>query len=203
MKPERLEKLTTVLSQRQKGLTVVLENVWDPHNVSAILRTADSVGLLDVYLIYNTNAFPRLGKKSSGGSLKWMNLHPYREVAHCYQDLRAAGFRIMATHLGSASEDLYAMDFSRNTALVFGNEHEGVSPEALAGADGNFAIPQTGFVQSLNVSVAAAVSLYEAFRQRRSLPVCLGPEEQARFFSDWAARKKVKRRFAFKDDPAG
>jgi len=162
----RGEKIAKVLSLRQPDLTVVLENIHDPHNVSAVLRSCDAVGVLRVELLYTVEKFPRLGKKSSSSANKWIEVRKHRSVDGCFAELRGEGFLICATHLGGSSVSLYELDLAKKVALVFGNEHRGVSDEAAAKADRNFQIPMMGMIQSLNVSVACAVSLYEALRQR-------------------------------------
>jgi tRNA (guanosine-2'-O-)-methyltransferase len=165
--PERAEKLISVLARRQPSLTVVFENVHDPHNVSAVIRSCDAVGVLEAHAVYHGRAaFPKLGAKSSASARKWVDVHQHTDVATCFNALRARGFRIYTTHMSSDAVSLYDLDLTSPVALVFGNEHEGVSDEARGLADGNFIIPQVGVVQSLNISVACAVSLYEAFRQR-------------------------------------
>ena len=188
----RAEKLRRALSLRQPGLTVVLENIHDPHNVSAILRSCDAVGVLRVELLYNLDKFPRIGKKSSSSANKWLDCRRHTSVADCYACLRNEGFRVYATRLGEATTSLYDLDLSRPSALVFGNEHRGVSGEAAELADGNFHIPMVGMIQSLNVSVAAAVSLYESHRQRISagsyMKTALGADELARLYDDWISR---------------
>jgi tRNA (guanosine-2'-O-)-methyltransferase len=188
----RAEKLRRALSLRQPDLTVVLENIHDPHNVSAILRSCDAVGVLRVELLYNVEKFPRIGKKSSSSANKWLDCRRHTSVADCYACLREEGFRVYATRLGEATKSLYDLDLSRPSALVFGNEHRGVSGEAAEMADGNFHIPMVGMIQSLNVSVAAAVSLYEAHRQRISAgtyrKTALGEDELARLYQDWIGR---------------
>jgi tRNA (guanosine-2'-O-)-methyltransferase len=186
MTPEREQKFKDVIRQRQNNLTLVLENIWDPHNVSAILRTADSVGVLDIYLVYTTAEFPKMGKKSSAGSRKWMKFIQHESIESCYSELKEKNYTILATHLGEHSRSLYDLDLVQRTALVFGNEHDGVSTLAHEMADGNFMIPQTGFVQSLNVSVAAAVTLYEAFRQRRNNLETLSIQEQRALYEKWS-----------------
>lgn len=186
MTPEREEKLRNVIKHRQHNLTLVLENIWDPHNVSAILRTADSVGILEVYLVYTNQTFPELGKKSSAGSRKWMKLNRFSSVETCYEELRSKGFTILATHLGSQSKCLFDLNLCLPTAFVLGNEHSGVSEKAHQLADANFQIPQIGFVRSLNVSVAAAVSLYEAFRQRRGNLEIMSISEQKKVLDRWS-----------------
>ena len=162
----RKKKIITVLSKRQPNLTIVLENIWDPHNVSAILRTCDAVGVGEVYLIYNKAKFPRLGKKSSASALKWMKINKFTTVKDCYRALKKKGFKIYATHMGERAKDLYKLKLTGKVALVLGNEHEGLSAEAYKRADVNFLIPMVGMVQSLNVSVSAAICLYEAMRQK-------------------------------------
>jgi len=163
----RTEKIRRVLSKRQLDLTVVLENVHDPHNVSAVIRSCDAVGIYEVFLIYHSGQkFPDLSKKSSASAIKWVKLNFFDNVGKCFFALRQQGFKIFTTSLKADSISLYELNLAEPVALVFGNEHSGVSEEAISLADGNFLIPQVGMVESLNISVACAVSLYEAFRQR-------------------------------------
>lgn len=164
---ERIEKFSRILQSRQKSLTIVLENVHDPHNVSAVLRSCDAVGIYEVNLVYNNNhEFPKLGEKSSASARKWVYQKHYRTIDECYSNLRSEGKKIFTTNMASDSVSLYDLDLAQPVALVFGNEHDGVSEEATNKADGNFLIPQVGLIQSLNISVACAVSLFEAYRQR-------------------------------------
>jgi tRNA (guanosine-2'-O-)-methyltransferase len=167
MTPERKEKLTTVLSKRQANLAVVLENVFDPHNISAVMRTCDAVGVQDIYVL-NTRIPPhkKWGAKSSSSADKWLSIHQFDNAAECFSSLRKRYSTILTTHLSSDAISLHSIDFTKSMALVFGNEHSGVSDEIRALADGNFIIPQVGIIQSLNISVACAVTLYEAFRQK-------------------------------------
>jgi tRNA (guanosine-2'-O-)-methyltransferase len=169
MTPERTGKLTGVLHKRQSDLTVVMENVHDPHNISAVMRTCDAVGIQDIYIL-NTK-IPRhkkFGSKSSSSAAKWMTIHQFTNTEECFDELRKNYQHIYATHLASNAISLYEIDFTKSTALVFGNEHEGVSDEITKFVDGNFSIPQVGIIQSLNISVACAVSIYEAFRQKKN-----------------------------------
>jgi tRNA (guanosine-2'-O-)-methyltransferase len=162
----RIRRVKDVLSKRQPDLTIVVENIHDPHNVSAILRTCDAVGVYMINLVYTIEQFPEIGKKSSAGSNKWVLRRNFKSIDECYSKLREEGFKIYATRLTSDSIPLYELDLTQKVALVFGNEHRGVSEEASDKADLNFIIPMFGMVQSLNVSVACAVTLYEAMRQR-------------------------------------
>lgn len=167
MKSERrIAKLTEAIRHTQPDLTVILENIHDPHNVSAILRSCDAVGVRKVDLLYTTESFPKIGKKSSASAYKWVERLQFKSVERCYAKLREDGFRIAASVVSDESVSLYDLDLTGKTALVFGNEHRGVSDEALAGADVHFQIPMHGMVQSLNVSVACAITLFEALRQR-------------------------------------
>ena len=143
-----------------------MENIHDPHNVSAIYRTCDSVGVPKVSLLYNDEKFPKISKISSSSANKWVETDKFSDTSECYKNLRKNGFEIYASLLSKEAVDLYSIDMTKKIALVFGNEHRGVSEEAAEMADEVFYIPMRGMIQSLNVSVAAAVTLYEAQRQR-------------------------------------
>lgn len=163
---KRLQKITKVLKSRQHSFRVVLENIHDPHNVSAIFRTCDAVGVPKISLIYYLEKFPKIGKKSSASAFKWIEKEKFNNVNECYESLRKEGFKIYASSISEDAIDFYKLDFKKKAAIVLGNEHRGVSDEAANLADRKFKIPMYGMVQSLNVSVAAAVVLYEALRQR-------------------------------------
>ena len=167
MTPERRERLLTVLKNRQKNLTVVLEDVQDPHNVAAVMRTCDAVGIQDLYII--TTLAPRRkkwGHRSSSSAEGWLTIHQYTDPEACIADLRKNYNKIYTTHLASDAVSLYDINFTDSVALVFGNERTGVSDKVRSLADGNFIIPQMGMIRSLNISVACAVSIYEAMRQK-------------------------------------
>ncbi len=167
MTPERSERLTNVLNKRQPNLTIVLENVSDPHNISAVMRTCDAVGVQDIYIL-NTiiGKHKKWGAKSSSSAAKWLTVHQFDEVTLCMKELREKYDKIYSTHLSKDAVGLYDMDLTASVALVFGNEHSGVSEELMHLVDGNFIIPQVGIIKSLNISVACAVTLYEAHRQK-------------------------------------
>ncbi len=168
MTEERKNKIETVLNKRQTNLTIVLEDVEDPRNITAVMRTADAVGIQDIYVI-NTGrpVVKKFGYRSGRGAAKWVTVNQFSTVEECFEVLRKNFSVILTTHLSSDAVDLYDIDFKEHVALVFGNEQEGVSEKARALADGNFIIPQMGMVQSLNISVACAVSIYEAYRQKK------------------------------------
>jgi tRNA (guanosine-2'-O-)-methyltransferase len=190
MTPERRARLESVLNKRQNDITVVLENVFDPHNISAVMRTCDAVGVQEIYVL-NTR-IPRhkkWGAKSSSSAARWLTIHQYDNAEKCFEELRKKYSKIFTTHLSSDAVNLYEIDFTPSLALVFGNEHSGVSEEIRKLADGNFVIPQTGIIRSLNISVACAVTLYEAFRQKRAAghykQVKLNEEEINNLLKKW------------------
>jgi tRNA (guanosine-2'-O-)-methyltransferase len=167
MTNERRQKINAVLSKRQNDLTIVLENVFDPHNISAVMRSCDAVGVQEIYVL--TTKIPRhkkWGERSSSSAAKWLTIHQFDNTEECFSALRKKYDAILTTHLSGEAVSLYELNLARSVALVFGNEHAGVSDEMLALSDGNFIIPQVGMIQSLNISVACAVTLYEAFRQK-------------------------------------
>ncbi len=170
MTSERTEKFKRVADARQGDLTVVLENVHDPHNIGAVLRTCDSVGIHEIYVLYTDPNLSeeniKLGKRSSSGARKWVTVNHYTDPHKCFEAIKKKYQRIFATHLSQDAEDLYQLDLTQPVALLFGNERDGLSETALSYIDGNFIIPQIGMVESLNISVACAVSIYEAYRQR-------------------------------------
>ncbi len=169
MTPERTIKVKRVLNLRQSGLVVVMENVHDPHNISAVMRTCDAVGVQDIFVLNNTiEPHKRFGKTSSASALGWLSIHQYTDTAECMAAVKQLCDKVYATHLGVQSSSLYELDLTQRVALVFGNERHGVTDECLSWCDGNFIIPQVGMVQSLNISVACAITLYEAFRQRKN-----------------------------------
>ncbi len=172
MTEERLKKIEDVVRNRQMDLTVILNNVHDPHNLGAVLRTCDSVGIPEIYVLYtedrNGEENLLLGKKAAASARKWVDVFLYTDVNKCFEHIRSKYDRILGTHLGVDSISVYDIDFTSSVALVFGNEHLGIDDEVLKYLDGNFIIPQVGMVQSLNISVSAAISLYEALRQREN-----------------------------------
>lgn len=178
MSPERHDKLLQVLSKRQPDLTVVLENVFDPHNISAVMRTCDAVGVQEIYIL--NNRIPRhkkWGARSSSSAAKWLTVYQFEEPDTCFAALRNKYAKILTTHLSSDAVSLHEINMTEPIALVFGNEHSGVSDDIRAMADGNFIIPQVGIIRSLNISVACAVTLYEAYRQKN----LAGHYDQPRF----------------------
>jgi len=169
MTPERYQRLTTVLRNRQPDLTVVLENVFDPHNVSAVMRTCDAVGIQDVFILNNRiPPHKKWGYRSSSTAAEWLTIHQFTEVEKCFEEIRKRYQKVYTTHLSNEAVDLYSLELTQSVALVFGNETFGVSDDIRRFSDGDFIIPQVGIIKSLNISVACAVTLYEAFRQKNA-----------------------------------
>ena len=165
--PEREEKVRRVLAQRQKDLTLVLANIHDPHNVSAIYRSCDAFGVAQVHLYYTDTAFPHLGAKSSASARKWVETVRHVDAASLFATLKAEGKRVYATSCAPAAKPVYELDLLQPTAFLLGNEHSGVDAAMAAQCDGEVYIPMYGMIQSFNVSVAAAVLLSEASRVRQ------------------------------------
>lgn len=162
----RRARLEQVLARRQKDLTLVLANIHDPHNVSAVYRSADAFGVAGLHLYYTDTPFPTLGRKTSASARKWVETtrHTNREALRAA--LKADGHQILATSCSAASRPLGTYDFTKPTAVIMGNEHSGVPEELAELVDGELYIPMYGMIQSFNVSVAAAIILAEACRQR-------------------------------------
>ena len=163
--PRRYHRIKQVLEKRQPDLTVLTEDVHKPHNLSAIIRTCDAVGILNVHSINTTDEFPTFSQVSQGSD-KWVFLHTHPDIQTAINHLKSQNFKIYAAHFTEQSLDYRDIDYTQPTAIVLGAEKWGVSEEAAKLVDGHIIIPMLGMVQSLNVSVAAAVILFEAQRQR-------------------------------------
>lgn len=178
MTDQRREKIDTVLSQRQPDLTVLAERLHKPRNFSAIVRTCDAIGINQVHAVPGDDGLA-IHWKTSQGAEKWMNVRPHADLESACAHLRDKGFQLVAAHLSEEAQDYREIDYTLPTALVVGTELFGVSDQALALCDRQLMIPMKGMTQSLNVSVACAIVLYEAMRQReqaglygtRQLPV--------------------------------
>lgn len=156
-----------MLATRQPDLTVCLEQVHKPHNVSAIIRTADAVGVHQVHAVWPTTRMRTL-VSSAAGSNSWVSVKTHRTIGDAVGHLKAQGMQILATNLSARAVDFREVDYTRPTCVLLGQEKTGITEEALALADQDIVIPMIGMVQSLNVSVASALILYEAQRQRQN-----------------------------------
>ncbi len=164
--PERKARIDEVVANRTRTLTVVMEAFCDPQNVNAVLRTCEAFGIQDVHAIEGPMKPWDRNKKISQNADKWLDVRRWRSTGECLRHLAAEGYAIYATHLDARARPLRSLPFAGKVALVFGNEHRGVSDDALALAEATYAIPMRGFVQSLNVSVAAAISIATAVERR-------------------------------------
>jgi len=163
----RVQRVFEVLRHRQSDLTVVAEDVYKPHNLSAMMRSCDAVGIGRVHAIHPTGGIPTF-ISSSASAHKWVELVEHHDAGAALDALRGEGMQILAAHLSDQAIDYRDVDYVRPTAILFGNERSGVSPASAARVDAHVIVPMLGMVQSLNVSVAAAVILFEAQRQRRA-----------------------------------
>ncbi len=200
MNPQREARFRKVIQHRQRDLTIILENVHDQHNIGAAMRSCDSVGIREIFVLYSEVGLNvkniTLGKRTSAGSRKWVDVHFYTDIEACFAHVRQQYPLILTTHLSEDARSLYDLDLTQPIALLFGNEKDGVSEEVLKHTDGNFLIPQMGMTQSLNVSVAVAVSVYEAYRQRKNVGLyegnALTKVEQEAMYQEFLERHKNK-----------
>ena len=187
-----MHRIRSVLELRQKDLTLILANIHDPHNVSAILRSCDAFGVPLVHLYYTNEAFPKPGGKSSASARKWVDLERHDDANAMVHGLRQKGFQIFCAGIDETAIPISECDFTRPSAIVFGNEHRGVDSEIMELVPKRIYIPMQGMIQSLNVSVAAAVFLYEAWRQRAAKGMyadpSFDPQTLEAMVRDWCDR---------------
>jgi tRNA (guanosine-2'-O-)-methyltransferase len=188
MTPERFAKLRRALSLRQPDLTVLADSVDKSHNVSAIIRSADAVGVLGIHSL-STSGSMRRHHMIAGGVKSWVGLTLHASSEAALAALRSEGWRLLAAHAGPRARDFRDVDYTSKVALILGAELSGPSPEALEQADAHIAIPMQGLGESVNVSVAAAVILFEAQRQRLAAGLYgksrLSPEQFDRTLFEW------------------
>lgn len=165
--PRRLARIIDVLLRRLTSVTVVMENLADPHNVSAVLRTSEGLGLDAIHVVEQPNRWEKNTAISMGAD-RWIDVVKYHGLARCLGDLGARGFQLFAADVGDGCVPVHAIDVTRPVALVFGSEHSGLSKRALSLTDARFTVPMYGFVESFNVSVSAALALYDVSSRRRA-----------------------------------
>ncbi len=188
----RRQRLHQVLERRQADLALVAEDLQNPHNIGAMMRSCDAVGVQSVHAIFEHQQrvnLRRVGKESSASASLWLDIDYHPSTAECVDTLRARGYTLIGTLLDEQAADLYAYDFTQHEriALVIGNERWGLSSTAAQQVDQNIYIPMQGVVQSLNVSVTAALILSEISRQRRAAG-CVEPlsdAERQRLLAQW------------------
>ncbi|CAN5799621.1 tRNA (guanosine(18)-2'-O)-methyltransferase TrmH [soil metagenome] len=187
MTPLRWQRIDEVLRRRQPDLTLLAEDVYKPHNLSAMLRSADAVGIGTVHAVTPTGGVPTFNATSASAD-KWVALVAHATLAEGLEPVRGAGMQVLAAHFASDAIDFRDVDYTRPTCIVLGNEKHGVSLAAADAADAHVIIPMLGMVSSLNVSVATAVILFEAQRQRREAGMYDTPTLSGRERNDQAIR---------------
>jgi tRNA (guanosine-2'-O-)-methyltransferase len=164
----RKARIDAVLAQRLAGLTVVIENLHDPHNGAAALRSVEGFGLTTLHVVEQAERF-KFSSKVSQGCEKWVDIRRHADFIACARALHEDGFTLYAAlPPAAATLDLDHIDITKPTALVFGNEHAGLTPAALAACDGSFTIPMQGFTASFNLSVSVALAIFACSRRRRA-----------------------------------
>ena len=195
----RWKRINDVLDNRTEHITVVLEDIYQPHNASAVLRSCDGFGIQDVHVIENNNVFDASSEVTIGAD-QWLSLHRYKNpdsdnVHDCFEVLREKGYQIVATTPHENDHNLDELDISKPTALVFGTELEGVTDQVMDQADAFVKIPMSGFSESFNISVSAAICLYDtSTRLRRSLPKsewALSENRREELLLEWV-KKSIK-----------
>ena len=195
MTPERFQRLHAALSRRQPDLGILMERVNKSHNFSAILRSCDAAGVLEAHVVPPDRGVD-LHHDTAAGSSKWVDVRSWSDVGSAIDHLHEGGFRVLAAHPGDEARDFRQVDLTTPTAFMMGAELHGISEEGLRRADGRIAIPMAGLVRSLNVSVAAALLLFEAKRQREAAGMYdrsrLPPETFRRKLFEWAYPKVAR-----------
>lgn len=162
---ERRARIESVVAGRTRTVATVVEGAVNIGNVSAVMRTAEALGYQELHLVTGATRFKN-SRRTSTGAEKWLDVFHWPSPDKCVRALRSSGYRIVAAHLDVSAKPIEAFDFTQKTALVFGNELDGVSEEMLKLSDERCILPMTGFAQSYNISVAAAIALYHAFADR-------------------------------------
>ena len=171
MTDERKIRIDKVIEQRTFHVATVAEHLYDIGNISAVMRSAESFGFLPFHIIERPGAKYKMSDRISRGSEKWLDIHRHTSTEECLSELRGSGYKIYATDL-TADATIDEIDFSEKSAVVFGNEHDGITEAARAHVDKCFILPMRGFAQSFNISVAAALTFQIIHRQRSTHGSC-------------------------------
>ena len=197
---ERKERIEEILKQKQPTLKIMLDNVSNSQNISAIIRSCDGVGVLNLYYSTVDNLDLRIHKTITQGTHRWINRErvEFNDRVEFLKKKQEEGFQVVVTHLAEKSVSFSKVDYSKPTILVMGNEHDGISDEVLAVADVNIVIPMRGMAQSLNVSVATGLILYEAGRQRDEAKMYdeaqISLENREKIMEEWIYRDVIRHR---------
>ncbi|MCT4794418.1 MULTISPECIES: TrmH family RNA methyltransferase [Exiguobacterium] len=193
--PDRVKRMQEVLALRTNHITILTEGVDDPHNQSAVLRSADAFGVQTLHVVEGRAKF-KPNSIIAKSADRWVDVVEHPSIEDAIDRLKADGYQVLATALSEEAVPLEDIDVSKPTVLLFGNEHHGVSDQALAKADGNYMIPMQGYVQSLNISVAAAISLYDVTTRARHVVTegyGLKVEDKQRILKNWMVKSLPKR----------
>ena len=169
--PNKQEKIAAVLDERTRHLTVILEDIYQPHNASACLRSCECLGIQDIHVVERRNDY-KPNNEISMGSAKWLTMHRYHQTGSCIDSVKKQGYQLVATTPNVDGCDLHLLPLDQPVALMFGTEEKGLSEEALAAADATLRLPMYGFTQSYNISVTVALTLsrlVERLRQSDTL----------------------------------
>ncbi|NRA47251.1 MAG: RNA methyltransferase [Oligoflexales bacterium] len=185
--PKRSKKMEEVASQRTKHLRLIIQDVHNPHNISACIRSAEAFGIQNVHVVALKNSFKTSTVARGAGN--WLSIHRHESIEECANTLHKLGYSIAAGMPTQSSSPLHSMELSKPVAVLFGNEHEGVSPDWKKFIDLYFTIPMVGVVESLNISVSAAITMQHlSHRARLELSedeYLLNPEEQNQLLCNW------------------
>lgn len=208
IQPERLKRMVHILHRRTRYVSVMMEAVDDGRNQSAVLRSADAFGIQDIHVVRGQTPFqpnPYITQRAD----KWLTIRRYETIASAVDRLQRKGYRVLASHLDDDAVPVHEIDLSEPTVLLFGNEKSGVSEEALEMANGTFVIPMQGFVQSLNVSVAAAITMSHVTQEAKKAAgtrYFLDETEKRNLLRQWllaAARPQIRKQALKKSGGAG
>ena len=189
----RINTFKNIIKDRTRQVTIVLEELFQPHNASAIIRSCDCFGIQDLHIVENRNEFT-IDREIAMGSSKWVNIYSYDSIETCINSLKNQGYKVLATLPNHDAESLYEVNYSQKIAFLFGTELKGLTEKAISMADGYVKIPMYGFTESFNVSVSAALCMYEASKKLRELDRQiweLSTEEKAEVQLYWS-KKSIK-----------
>lgn len=203
MTPERFSKIKEVLQKRQTDLTVIMDHVHKPHNFNAIIRTCDAVGIQDVHYVPVKDGFRQLNYFAKG-SQKWVEAHRYESFSQAAEQFQNKNYQLLAAHFSDQAVDYRTIDYTKPTAIVMGTELEGISEETAQVVDKHIIVPMQGMVASLNVSVASAIILFEAQKQRQNAGMyedrSLSEERYKNLLFEWSY-PKIAKTFRDKNSP--
>ncbi|HVS14178.1 MAG TPA: RNA methyltransferase [Thermoanaerobaculia bacterium] len=193
--PRRYRRMLEVAASRLGSVTVVLENLWDPHNVSAVIRSAEGIGIDEAHVVEQPHRF-RVNRGVARGAERWLRIRRHPDIVGCIARLASEGFVTCAADVGPGCLGLPELPLDRPIAIVLGSEKDGLTTEAKVVTDLRFTIPMAGMTESFNVSVSAAIALWDLCRRRRALLGAAGDlalEDRVARVAEWLARQATSR----------